>query len=170
MMEKPKRKYGDQSLFGRLVDKHISFCTTTPLEECVMLLKARSQKPGLGTYLNHESYIPISVKQIDLDNYSFEMEKIDGLWPCANLHGSLERMGEETLVRATATMIGINMIVLIWGLLIGAGIFILADVPLGIVVPSICGLALVYCFIIWAARDELCDRLVQIVGKRIKYQ
>jgi hypothetical protein len=170
-MDKPKRKHGDQSWLGRIVDKHISFCTTTPLEECVQRLKAQSQKASMGTYVYHKTYIPISVKQIDADHYSFEMKKATGGFPYAALHGTLERMGEETLVRATSTMIGSNVIMLLWGWIAMIGFTIFADNPIRILAPVLTtGIVLFYFGMFWFARDDLIDELVLIVGRSVKYK
>lgn len=161
-MDKPKRK---QSLLGRVSNKPISFCTSTPLEECVTLLQTRSQQPRIRPYGGLPKEIRITVKSIDTDNYSFELNQG---WGLTTLKGTLRRMGEETLVHGTAktlmtdtvTLVVLGLFVLYWGLT--------SQSIWGIVLPLVFYLICFQSQVL--ARNELCDRLVQIVGRTIKYQ
>jgi hypothetical protein len=162
-MDKPKRKY--ESLLGRVSNKPISFCTSTPLEECVTLLQTRSQQPRIRLYGGFPKEIRITVKPIDSDNYSFELNQG---WGLTTLKGTLRRMGEETLVHGTAktlmtdtvTLVVLGLFVLYWGLT--------SQSLWGTIPPLV--LYLIYFQSQVLARNELCERLVQIVGKSIKYQ
>jgi hypothetical protein len=117
--------------------------------------------------MGYGGHITITVKPLDPDHYKFKMKKWYKLWPYAYVHGTLARMGEETLVNASASMGWINTI----GMLV-------MTVWIGLIVTKrmnvSMGLPFMFIFVFFSLlyhlyfRYQLCNRLVKIVGRQDK--
>jgi hypothetical protein len=147
------------------VNRHLSFYTPTPFDECAKRLNSRSQTPEYGRYLFRSTHIFIQAISIAPDTYSLHMEARIGRYALASLHGTLQRTSDKTLVQATATMKN-NVYLTLWMLFI-VGLAWITNPNLSVwlsalILASV--VALYYLVKGREARNELCFRLEEIVG------